>query len=445
MSLVRRSVKAAGVCAFAYGLVAGCGSSDDNGDTAPECPRGTETCPCHRDSSCDDGLICFSEVCVDAAPSDDPSGGRSAGPTGGRGGAPSNPGGGGAPSGGGEPAGGGAPTTGGSAEPGDGGASGGGGGTPATPQGGDDAGPSSTDGGEPGTSGGAASGGAASGGSGGTTQTGGRDSEPTGGRVERPSGTPTVLLLVDGSSSMFEPRTVWDAAFDALMSEDGPVNRLEDQIRFGFSLYRGAFAMHAETDEACADISSVDFAFDNYAAIKALYETLDDDYEVTVKWETPTGHAITRATEALLADAADGPRYIVLITDGNPNTCTTLDPQCGQDRAVHAVQRAWQQGIETFAIGLGDVVLEPLSGGCYAEISRCGPDHLQDLANAGQGQAVVEPPTGYQYTACVMETEEYLASYSAEGGDATAYSTTTPEELRSAIADVLDTIVEHSQ
>ncbi len=432
------------VWALAHGLVAGCGSSDDDGEAAPECPRGTETCACHRDSTCDDGLMCSSEVCVDTAPTDDPTGGRTgtttggrssvagAGPNGGNGG---NGGNGTLPDGG-EP---GSDTpTGGASEPGE---NGGSGGEPSLPQGGDGAGENPSDGGEPGSTGGAPSGGA-----GGSTATGGRDSEPTGGRVDPPSGTPTVLLLLDGSSSMFEPRTVWDAAFDALMNEDGPVSERQAQIRFGFSLYRGAIAMHQETDEACADISSVDFAFDNYEAIKALYETLDDDYDITVKWETPTGHAITRATDALLADSGDGPRYIVLITDGNPNTCATLDPQCGQDRAVYAVQRAWQQGVETFAIGLGDVVTNPLSGGCRPEYSRCGSQHLQDLANAGQGQPVVEPPEQYRYSECVLnETEEYLASYAAEGGDAAAYSTTNLEELEAAVSDVLELIVEHSQ
>src|SRR5687767_15669274 len=84
MILAWRSVKAASLCALAYGLVAGCGSSDDDGEAAPECPRGTETCPCYRDSTCEGGLTCFSEICVDADPSDDPSGGRTTGTTGGR-------------------------------------------------------------------------------------------------------------------------------------------------------------------------------------------------------------------------------------------------------------------------------------------------------------------------------------------------------------------------
>ena len=48
--------------------------------------------------------------------------------------------------------------------------------------------------------------------------------------------TPTVLILVDNSSSMFEPRAdLWDALYNALMSADGPVKGLEDKIRFGFA------------------------------------------------------------------------------------------------------------------------------------------------------------------------------------------------------------------
>ncbi|HEY3498685.1 MAG TPA: hypothetical protein VGK73_28535, partial [Polyangiaceae bacterium] len=40
-----------------------CGESgEDGGD---ECDRGSEGCRCKRDDSCDEGLACRSDVCVD--------------------------------------------------------------------------------------------------------------------------------------------------------------------------------------------------------------------------------------------------------------------------------------------------------------------------------------------------------------------------------------------
>jgi hypothetical protein len=256
------------------------------------------------------------------------------------------------------------------------------------------------------------------------------------------------MLLLDGSSSMFEPReTRWDLAFEALMSEEGPVKELEADVRFGFANFRGSIAPHTETDAACADIASVDFAFDNYEAIRELYEGLGDDWTETTKWETPTGHAVNRATEALVADGATtGGKYIVLITDGNPNTCMTLDPQCGQDRSVLAVQNAYAAGIKTYAIGIGDIIEDTLNSGCEPALTRCGTAHLQDLANAGQGLGVEPPPADGIYSTCGYEVGNvFLASYSSPSRNALFYSAGDVTELAAGIRAVLETIVADSQ
>ena len=258
---------------------------------------------------------------------------------------------------------------------------------------------------------------------------------------------PTVLLLVDNSSSMFEengsPVTAWSLLYDALMDPtDGIVKPLTTEIRFGFASYKGHQAS-SETDMACATMTPATpaYALDNFTAIDSVYKMLGSETNNGTKWETPTGHALTRVLPSLVAFQADppGPKYILLVTDGNPNTCETIDPQCGQDRTIAAVQAAWAQGIGTFVIGIGDIVTSP-DNGCNSQ-SRCGKEHLQDVANAGMGLPVQAPPTDYKYQPCVQnETGDVVATYAAAGetpGNATYFATNDSAMLRKNLSDLL--------
>lgn len=258
---------------------------------------------------------------------------------------------------------------------------------------------------------------------------------------------PTVLLLVDNSSSMFQQNgntvTAWSLLYDALMAKNGVVDSLEDQIRFGFTSYKG-FMASGEDDPACATMTPAtpSFALANYAAIDTDYSKLGSENHDGAKWETPTGHAIDVVTPALAAFTADppGPKYILLVTDGNPNTCKTVDPQCGQDRTIAAVQAAKAQGIGTFVIGIGDIVTNPDSG-CTVGKMRCGDDHLQDVANAGLGLPVQAPPDDYKYEGCIAnEGGALTATYAAAGetpGTAEYFATNDPAELRDSLSKVL--------
>ena len=83
----------------------------------------------------------------------------------------------------------------------------------------------------------------------------------------------------------------------------------------------------------------------------------------------------------MVKDLADpkvpGPKYIVLATDGEPDTCTDANPpdttKVGQPEAVKAAQTAFAKGISLFYISVG------------TEVSA---KHAQDMANAGQGLAI---------------------------------------------------------
>jgi hypothetical protein len=92
------------------------------------------------------------------------------------------------------------------------------------------------------------------------------------------------------------------------------------------------------------------------------------------KSETPTGAAIKAGAEALLKFNVAGPKYLLVITDGDPDTCKNFDPQCGQDLAIGAAQAAFTSGVKTFVVGLSEDVDDTF---------------LNDLAHAGQGQEVV--------------------------------------------------------
>lgn len=256
--------------------------------------------------------------------------------------------------------------------------------------------------------------------------------------------TPTVLVLVDNSSSMFEPReTLWDLLYQTLMDPNrGVLKPLESKVRFGFASFKGFDLGVKEDDPSCAEIRRVPYALDNFEAIDTLYSQLSTEWNPSVRWETPTGHAIQRVAADLQAYVAEppGPKYIVLVTDGNPNTCEVANPQCGQDLAIRAVQDAFAIGITTWVVGIGTIVGN--DPGCQPSWGRCGPDHLQDLANAGVGLGVAPPPEQYVWQNCADRYgRTLLGSYSLTPGAARFFTATDAAELESSLRGLLTGVV----
>jgi hypothetical protein len=264
---------------------------------------------------------------------------------------------------------------------------------------------------------------------------------------------PTVLILVDNSSSMFEPlmngtTTAWKLLYDALMDPtNGVVEPLENDVRFGFASFKGHQGT-SEADPACATMTpdTPTFMLGNYDAIKQTYDQLGMDSGEGKGWETPTGHAIDVVTPPLVAYSADppGPKYILLVTDGNPNTCQTVNPQCGQDRTIKAAQDAYAAGVGTLIVGIGDIVEQP-NNGCNATQSRCGDLHLQDVANAGAGLPVQAPPSDYQYQPCVQSETggKFTATYATADqtpGTAPYFETNDSATLRANLQKVLNAV-----
>jgi hypothetical protein len=221
---------------------------------------------------------------------------------------------------------------------------------------------------------------------------------------------------------------------------DGALAAYADRIRFGVAVFQGSTAGYPESNPACATITASGIALDNRMAVDTAYTTVGNAYVLGDKWETPTGHAVNRVTATLNAYDPDppGPKYIVLVTDGNPNTCQTRDPQCGQDLAIKAVQDARTAGIRTLVLGMGDILT--VNSGCTPTYMNCGTVHLQDMANAGLGLGVGAQPAQYQFQSCVSAEGGLKATYGT-AGNATFYSGTTMAELRVEMVEIFERIV----
>lgn len=186
---------------------------------------------------------------------------------------------------------------------------------------------------------------------------------------------PTFQLIIDRSGSMdddFGGTSRWEATKDTLINpQGGVVTSLQSQIRFGVALYSNPMdSMTCPTLETLAP--QLDAADEITTLLDASMPGGD----------TPTGESVEIVASDLAADDWPGEKIIVLTTDGEPDTCELREPETDDEialargTAVDAVAAAHANDIRTFVISVGDDV---------------AADHLQDLANAGQGVADGEP------------------------------------------------------
>ncbi len=181
---------------------------------------------------------------------------------------------------------------------------------------------------------------------------------------------PTVVLLIDQGGSMSEAfgggaSTRWDAVREALIgaADDGAVYQLAGRVAFGATLFT---SIDGSQGGECPLLRQSPPALNNARAIADL---LQDNEPVD---DTPTGEAVLAAA-ANLASGADR-SYLVLATDGTPDTCAEPDSDqtpVGRAAAEAAVQEAYDAGVVTLVLSVGDEAAE---------------QHLTRVANAGQGQ-----------------------------------------------------------
>ncbi|HEY3356135.1 MAG TPA: vWA domain-containing protein [Polyangia bacterium] len=205
---------------------------------------------------------------------------------------------------------------------------------------------------------------------------------------------PRVVILIDQSSSMtsdFNGRSRWSAVEVALTDPaTGVVPTLESQVIFGASLYTSHGGAAGGT---CPILTEVPPALKNATAIRQLMTDHQPD------GDTPTGESIDAVVAAFAAqppdpDSHEGPRVIVVATDGEPDTCAVPNPQTGQARAVQAAQAAFAAGVRVFMLSVG---------------SDVGAAHMQDMANAGVGLPVGGAQSAPYYVA--NDTAQLVAAF----------------------------------
>ena len=241
------------------------------------------------------------------------------------------------------------------------------------------------------------------------------DHQCDGASFELTADIPSLMVLVDRSSSMFDvafgtSTNRWEPLKSALVGDGvlslGVLGDLQHAVRFGFA----AFTSQQADAARCPNLvgSDVPVALNNYAAVKEAYDAASYDpildgggLDLTYAGETPTGESVGVAAAALAALTQPGPKYLLLVVDGQPDTCGLFNPQCGQDVSVTAVQNAFAQGIQTFVLGIEMTDFE-------------GARHLTQLANAGMGMSVEQ---GEVFPNC----EPFLSSLPG-GGTTAEYS-----------------------
>jgi hypothetical protein len=144
---------------------------------------------------------------------------------------------------------------------------------------------------------------------------------------------PNVVLLIDQSRSMTDESgfTVpgdyvgwdcpvaeqdwrWNVVRNVLLNPDvGVVKPLEDKVRFGMALYSSIYGEHS--GGSCPQLTEVDIAFGTHQQMVDNFNCSD------LVQDTPTRESLTATAEKLAAADLEGPKVIVLATDGEPDTC----------------------------------------------------------------------------------------------------------------------------
>jgi hypothetical protein len=179
----------------------------------------------------------------------------------------------------------------------------------------------------------------------------------------------TVMLLIDQSQSMFTAfgdGTRWSVLRQAIVDpEQGLLASLDASTNLGLMIYTGQGGFNNPL--GCPLITQVQAEFGNVDQVRSVYL----DTGPRRGGDTPTGESIDRAVLALGAIASAGPKYILLATDGEPDTCQQPKPSEGMPQALEAAQRAFAQGMRVYTVGISEGI----------EASR-----VQQMANAGAGK-----------------------------------------------------------
>ncbi len=190
--------------------------------------------------------------------------------------------------------------------------------------------------------------------------------------------TPSIQLVLDQSGSMYTNnlgnvtryRAMRDALVDPAM---GVVSTLEAKAYFGSNLYT------CDNNNA-EKFTAVGRALNNATAIRTSVDSL---LNVTGA-NTPTAAAVNKAVTDFAANPppAGSPPIIVLATDGEPNSCNqNLSQNQYNQQSVDAAAAAYAAGIPVYVLAIS--------------ANQTLLNHLQAVANAGQGHQANQPNIPY--------------------------------------------------
>jgi hypothetical protein len=186
---------------------------------------------------------------------------------------------------------------------------------------------------------------------------------------------PTVFVLVDRSGSEFDSATT-GTYFTLRAAALQVIQKLQADVRFGF----GAFVGDHASGACVAAFDQVPIAQNNYDAIAAKYTALGPLQPYGSKADTPAEAIIPKVKKLLMDDTGVGQKYMMFVTDSESDFCDDGSALCPADAVTFLIQDMYASGFGTLVIGLPTAV-SSISAGV-----------LKNFANAGAGQAVINPP-----------------------------------------------------
>ena len=210
------------------------------------------------------------------------------------------------------------------------------------------------------------------GGAGGTGGTGGSPACST--QVGYSFEAPNILLLVERSNGMAAELvggtgiSRWAALRSTLTAPGiGFVPKYQSKAAFGLGTYSAKKSTGDNAALTCPFMAQVSIEPDNSSRIAAGF--LPEELPADLGDSAPTAEAIESAVTWF--SSVEGRKVLVLFTSHDPGTCDNPNDQAaGLKRALADVQLAYENGITTYAVGMG---------------TSAGSTTFA-LANAGQGQ-----------------------------------------------------------
>lgn len=249
--------------------------------------------------------------------------------------------------------------------------------------------------------------------------------------------TPTVFVLVDRSSSMFNgdpASSYWETLKNAVLPV---IEELQGDVRFGFAAYTG------QNGSTCPDLSDLGtLSENNYEAIASYYNGLAAPQ---YKGETPTAYAINEAKEILLADPSPGDRFILLVTDGDPDFCDDVNKLCGADALIATLQMAAAEGVRTLVFGIDNPDITPEWFDYYAQAGWGEEPNWPDGLEVGEHNGKLNDQCQGQAPWAAIHAQHAkpgnnmpAGHYSPEGGTAKAFLNTDPAALATQIRTAVE-------